>query len=192
MLVIDHTVLSDDLVEQQFVCDLRKCRGACCVEGDLGAPLADEERDLLELLIEDIKPCLSPEGRAQIEKQGLYVFDEQGEFSTPVMPDGRCAYAIQDENGILKCGMEQAYQAGKTNFQKPISCHLYPVRITQYDQYDALNYDRWDICKAACVLGKSLKMPVYQFVREALIRKYGEAWYQELDEKAQEKLAQSE
>ena len=181
MIVLDNAILSDDLVEQQFVCDLAKCKGACCVEGDLGAPLTEEEREQLEKLAHKIKPYLSEEGKKTLAKEGLYVFDQEGDFSTPVLAGGKCAYVVTDDKGHLECGIERAYEAGDSDFKKPISCHLYPVRITKYDQYDALNYDRWDICAAACVLGEKLQMPVYKFIKPALIRRYGEDWYQRLE-----------
>jgi Protein of unknown function (DUF3109) len=187
MILIDNTVISDDIAEQFFVCDLAQCKGACCVEGDLGAPLAEEELALLEESYEVVKPYLSAEGIAEIEKQGLYIKDWEGDFSTPTIADRECAFAIYDDRGILKCGIEQAYFAGKTTFRKPISCHLYPIRITKYDQYDALNYDRWHICSAACSHGDALKVPVYKFLKEPLIRHYGENWYKQLEKEIEEK-----
>ena len=180
MIVNGNTIISDDLKESYFVCDLSKCKGACCVEGDLGAPLTNQELSKLEAAFEDIKPYLSEEGRTAIEEQGLYVFDEDKEFSTPTVNGKECAYAIFDKNGVAKCTIEQAYKDGKTDFRKPISCHLYPVRISKYDQYDALNYDRWHICSPACELGKELKVPLYRFVKDALVRKYGQEWYDNL------------
>ena len=180
MIVNGNTVISDDLKESNFVCDLSKCKGACCVEGDLGAPLANEELEILVKVYPKVKSYLSEEGIEAIEGQGTYVFDEDGEYSTPTIQGKECAYAIYDKKGILKCGIEQAYLDKKIDFQKPISCHLYPVRISKYEEYEALNYDRWHICSAACTLGDALKVPVYQFVKEALIRKYGKEWYLKL------------
>ena len=180
MILIDNTVISDDIKEQFFVCDLDKCKGACCVEGDLGAPLEKEELEILEENYQKVKPFLNKEGLAAIEKQGTYIVDEEGDYSTPTVSGKECAYAIYDDKGILKCGIEQAYFAGKTKFRKPISCHLYPIRITQYDHYDALNYDRWHVCSPACGLGEKLGVPIYKFLKDSLIRKYGEEWYEEL------------
>lgn len=180
MILVDNAVISDDIKEQFFVCDLDKCKGACCVEGDLGAPLEVHELKELEAAYEAVKPYLSAEGVAAIEKGGLYIKDFEGDYSTTTIGGKECAFAIYDEKGILKCGIEQAYFDGKTTFRKPVSCHLYPIRITKYDHYDALNYDRWDICSAACTLGQKLGVPVYKFLKEALIRKYGAAWYEEL------------
>lgn len=180
MILIDETVISDDIKEQFFVCDLEKCKGACCVEGDLGAPLTEEETKILDKVYQKVKPYLSDQGISEIEKQGTFILDEEGDFSTPTINGRECAYAIYDDKGILKCGIEQAYNDGKIKFRKPISCHLYPIRITKYDHYEAINYDRWHICTPACGLGKELGVPVYKFLKEALTRKYGERWYREL------------
>jgi len=180
MILIDNTVISDDIKEQFFVCDLDKCKGACCVEGDLGATLEKKELEILEENYQKVKPFLNKEGIAAIEKQGTYIVDKEGDYSTPTVSGKECAYAIYDDKGILKCGIEQAYFAGKTKFRKPISCHLYPIRITKYDHYDALNYDRWHVCSPACGLGEKLGVPIYKFLKDSLIRKYGEEWYEEL------------
>ncbi|MGY6558371.1 MAG: DUF3109 family protein [Nitritalea sp.] len=181
MIVIGKTVLSDDIKEQFFVCNLEKCKGACCVEGDAGAPLEDRETKLLEQLYPKIKPFITEAGQRVIESQGTWVYDMDGEKGTPTIGDNReCAYALYDERGILKCGIEQAYLAGVIPFKKPISCHLYPIRIDKYADFEALNYDRWDICAPACDLGTALGVPVYKFLKDPLIRKYGEAWYAEL------------
>jgi hypothetical protein len=180
MIVIDNTYISDDVADQFFVCHIEKCKGACCVEGDAGAPLADEELPILEEIYDQVKPYMAPAGIRAIEEQGKYVKDQDGDWGTTTVGNRECAYAIYDEKGALKCAIEQAYNDGKISFKKPISCHLYPIRITQYDQYDAINYDRWGVCSPACSLGKSLGVPLYQFLKEPLIRKYGAAWYAEL------------
>jgi hypothetical protein len=182
MIILDNAVLSDDIKENFFVCNLEKCKGACCVEGDLGAPLEKEELSEIDDNLEAIKPYLSEEGLKAIDEQGPYVLDEEGDYSTTTIDNKECAFAIYDENKILKCGIEQAYLDGKIKWKKPISCHLYPIRITKYDHYDALNYDRWDICSPACDFGAELKVPIYKFLKDALIRKYGEKWYAELVE----------
>jgi hypothetical protein len=180
MIVIGKTVLSDDVVDNYFLCDLNKCKGGCCVEGDLGAPLEQDELPVFDEIYDKIKPYLSEESIKAIEQQGKYVYDEDGEYSTPTINGKECAYAVYDERGILKCGIEKAYEDGKTNFRKPISCHLYPIRVTKYDSYHALNYDRWEICLPACELGRKTKLPLYKFLKDALIRKFGEEWYQKL------------
>ena len=178
MILIEETCISDDIAEKFFVCNLSKCKGACCVEGDLGAPLENVELPILDEIFEQIKPYLSKTGIEAIEKQGKYIKDWEGDFSTPTINDKECAYSLYDENGILKCGIEQAYNAGVSEFKKPISCHLYPIRITKYDNYHALNYDRWTICSDACDLGNQLGIPLYKFLKEPLIRAYGEEWYE--------------
>jgi hypothetical protein len=180
MIVIDNTCISDDIADKMFVCDLQKCKGACCVEGDLGAPLEEDELPILEQIYEEVKPYLSAKGRKAIEEQGFYIKDFEGDYSTPTINDRECAYAIYDRKGILKCGIEQAYLDGKITYKKPISCHLYPIRITKYEEYHAINYDRWQICHAACKHGQKLGVPLYKFLKEPLIRQYGESWYQEL------------
>ena len=185
MIIVENAVLSDDLKEKHFVCDLQKCKGACCVEGDLGAPLEPDELSEIDKNLDAIFPYLSMEGRNAIQEQGPYILDEEDDYSTTTIGGKECAFAIYDEQGILKCGIEQAYNEGKINWRKPISCHLYPIRITKYDHYDALNYDRWDICSPACKLGDELKVPVYKFLKEPLIRKYGEDWYQALEEQVE-------
>ena len=180
MIVNGKAVISDDIKESNFVCDLSKCKGACCVEGDLGAPLEKDELDIIKDIYHEVKPYLDEKGINAIEEKGPYIFDEDGEYSTPTIDGKECAYAVYKDNGILECGIENAYKDGKISFQKPISCHLYPVRVTSYNEYDALNYDRWHICSDACELGDKLRIPIYKFVKDALIRKYGPEWYEDL------------
>ncbi len=189
ILIEDKVLVSLDVIEEQFLCNLDACKGACCWEGDAGAPLEKEELAILDKIYETVKPYLRPEGVAAIEAQGRYVFVEEGdyqEFGTPLVDNGPCAYMTVDTKGIAKCGIEEAYLDGKVDFKKPISCHLYPIRISKYGDIDAVNYERWDICSAACTAGKKAKLPVYQFLKEPLIRKYGEAVYNELDEVAKD------
>ena len=190
MIIVRHVVLSDDIADEQFVCDLIKCKGACCVEGDLGAPLEEPEKAQLEQALPHVKPYLSEAGLREIDKQGPYLLDEDGDFSTPTINGKECAYAIYDDRGILKCGIEQAYLDGKTDFQKPISCHLYPIRITKYDEFEAVNYHRWHICDDACHNGQALGVPVYKFLKSALVRRYGQEWYNELEAEIQQKKKQ--
>lgn len=180
MLKVGEVLVSDDIRDKEFVCNLEKCKGACCVEGDFGAPLAEEELAILAEIYPIVKPYLSPEGIKVIEKQGTHTIDDEGELCTPVIGGRECVYAIYDKKGILKCGIEQAYLDGKTHWKKPISCHLYPIRVTQKKSFEALNYHKWHICSPACALGKELQVPVYKFLKDPLIRKYGEAWYGEL------------
>jgi len=187
MILIDNTCISDDIEDQLFVCNLDKCKGACCVEGDSGAPLEEDELAILDQIYPLVAPYLSEEGKRVIETEGTYTKDFEGDYVTPVINNRECAYAIYDTRGILKCGIEEAYNDGKIGFKKPISCHLYPIRVTKYEQYHALNYDRWDICSPACSFGKELGVPVYKFLKDPLIRAYGENWYgqltQEIDER---------
>ncbi|MCH7410372.1 DUF3109 family protein [Belliella sp. DSM 111904] len=181
MILVGNAVISDDIKDQFFVCDLEKCKGACCVEGDAGAPLEDEETQIIEEIYPIVKEYITQEGRDAIDRQGTWVIDKDGDKGTPTIGDNReCAYALYDEKGVLKCGIEQAYLDGKIAYKKPISCHLYPIRVKKYDGFEALNYDRWDICSAACVLGTQLGVPVYKFLKDALIRKFGADWYDEL------------
>ena len=189
MIAIDDVLISEDLIERDFVCNLSACKGACCVEGEQGAPLEKEEEKILAEIFETVKPYLRKEGLDAIAKQGLFVDNTKGGKSTPLV-DGSsaCAYVLFDEKGITKCGIEKAYEAGEIEFQKPVSCHLYPVRITIYDGFDAANYSKWDLCSPACTLGKQLSIPIYRFVKTALVRKYGQAFYDQLDATAQHLL----
>ena len=180
MILIEDTCISDDIADKFFVCDIEKCKGACCVEGDLGAPLEEVELPILDEIYEKIKPYLSPEGIKAIEEQEKYIIDWEGDYSTTTIDEKECAYAVYDKAGILQCGIEQAYNDKVIDFKKPISCHLYPIRITKYENYHAINYDRWSICSDACALGDKLGVEVYKFLKEPLIRAYGEEWYSQL------------
>ncbi len=189
MIVIDDKTISDDVVEEQFVCDLTACKGACCIAGDFGAPLDKSELQILDDIYDKVKPYLTEEGIATIEKEGKYVYvKENKEWCTTLMNKSEgCSWLVRDKNGVVGCGIEQAYNDGVIDWKKPISCHLYPIRITKYKQYDAVNYERWHVCKAACKNGKALKVPVYKFLKEALIRKYGEEFYKALELTVQHK-----
>ncbi len=180
MIVVQNTYLSDDIARKMFVCDLQRCKGACCTEGDAGAPLEADELPVVEEIFEQVKPYLTPQGLQAIEQQGKHVIDTDGDYGTPTVGNRECAYATFDSKGVLKCAIEEAYLDGKISFRKPISCHLYPIRITRYDQFHAVNYHRWDICDPACSLGESLQVPLYKFLKEPLTRKYGPEWYAEL------------
>ena len=181
MIAIENTLVSDEVIDQQFVCNLNACKGVCCIKGDGGAPLEDEELGYLDDLYDRIEPYLDEVGKQEIAKQGRYTVEtETGKFVTPLVDGGPCVY-VTYENGVTKCGIERAWEDGKIDFRKPVSCHLYPIRIKQLDEYEAVNYEKWQICEAACTLGEELKVPVYKFVKEALIRKYGEDWYATLE-----------
>jgi len=184
MFQIDKTLVTEDLFEKEFVCNLNACKGICCVEGDSGAPLLEEEKNILDSIYDKVKPYLSPEGIKAIEEQGKNIIDFQGELTTPLINGKECAYVVQDDNGMYHCGIEKAYNDKKIDWQKPISCHLYPVRVKDYSGFQAVNYDKWDICSSACELGKQLSVPLYKFLKEPLIRKFGEDWYKDIEEVA--------
>lgn len=181
MFQIEKTLVSENLIEKQFLCNLSACKGACCVQGEAGAPVGDDERKILERIYPIVKPLLRRKGQETIEQQGTYIKNHEGEFETPLIEGGECAYVIFDDKNTALCGIEKAYNKGLIDFKKPISCHLYPVRIQEFSEFMAVNYSHWDICDDACALGKSLGLPVYKFLKEALIRKFGETWYEELD-----------
>jgi len=184
MLAIGETLVSEELIEKKFVCDLHACKGACCVKGDYGAPLEEKELPILDKIYSEVKPYLTPNGIKAIEKQGKYLLYEKKEWVTPLISGRECAYTVF-ENGIAKCAIEKAYYDGKIDFKKPVSCHLYPVRINKMkNEVEAVNYDRWSICKPACKLGDSLKVPLYKFLKESLVRKFGEEWYEQLEQAA--------
>ncbi len=191
MIVIDDILISDDVVEKRFVCNLKKCKGACCIEGDGGAPLEVDELKLLEDNYELIKPFMTEKGISAVEEKGVHVFEKDDEYTgygTPLIGNtGACAYVKVDEKGDAQCTIEQAFNEGVINFHKPISCHLYPIRIKEYETITAVNYEVWEVCDDACSLGKTLEIPTYVFVKDALIRKFGEAFYKELENAVQYK-----
>ncbi|MGB7393328.1 MAG: DUF3109 family protein [Pricia sp.] len=184
MFQLGKTIVSEEIFENDFVCNLSACKGACCIDGNAGAPVADDETDILEEIYDKVKPFLRKEGIAAIEEQGTYVKGEDGEWETPLVNDSECAYVTFSETGIAKFGIEEAYQQGAIPWKKPVSCHLYPIRVREYSQLTAVNYHKWEICDPACTLGEELKVPIYKFVKEALIRKFGAEWYTELEEVA--------
>ena len=220
MLQIDNTVISLDLLEERFVCDLVSCKGACCIEGDSGAPLEDNEIEIIEDLMPVIWDDLSDVSKKVIEKQGVFYIDEDNEPVTSIVSGRECVFTFTetadqkaslgacflegdsrpflmgkldrpgiviekgtftDENGICKCAIEKAYREGKTDFYKPISCHLYPVRLQKYKSFTAVNFHKWNICDCALVLGSKLKVPAYVFLKEPLVRKFGKEWYEQLE-----------
>jgi hypothetical protein len=185
MISIDKTLISEDLLEKRFVCDLNACKGACCVAGESGAPLDRDELPILEEILDKVKPYMVKKGIKAIEKHGPYVVDSDGDYTTTLVgPQQECAFVYFDENRIAKCAIEKAYADGVITWKKPISCHLYPVRITKYRSYDAVNYSHWDVCKPACACGAKLDVPVYKFLKEPLIRKYGREWFRQLEKSA--------
>ncbi|WP_339700723.1 DUF3109 family protein [uncultured Marixanthomonas sp.] len=184
MFQLGKAIISEDIIEKEFVCNLSACKGACCIEGEAGAPVTEEETKILKEIYPKVKPFLRPEGIQAIEAQGTFIKSPQADLETPLVNGKECAYVTFTENGTASCGIEDAYNAGEVDFRKPISCHLYPVRIQDYSEFSAINYHRWPICDDACTLGKELQVPIYKFVKDALIRKYGEDWYAELEKVA--------
>lgn len=181
MIAIDKILVSDDVIQAKFVCDLHKCKGGCCEDGDAGAPLEKEEMQIIEENFQHIKQYLNSAGLAEINKQGKFLYDKEFGWVTPTINGGICAYGFRDKKGIIKCGIEAAYYDGKLNWKKPISCHLYPITIKRTKEYTMVNYEPRDIlCSPGCALGKKVKMPVYQFLKESLTRKFGEAFYNAL------------
>ncbi|NND07197.1 MAG: DUF3109 family protein [Saprospiraceae bacterium] len=184
MFLIKGILVSREIFAQKFVCNLNVCKGACCWEGDWGAPIDEDEEVILSGIREQVRPFLNEEGNQAIDEQGAFTYyKEPKKTGTTLVSDGRCAYMTIDAEGCAQCGFEQAHRAGVISFKKPLSCHLYPIRHQVEDEraFAALNYDEWDICSAACDLGTSLRIPVYQFVKDAIIRKFGEEFYAELD-----------
>lgn len=182
IIEIDGKIVSSDLKKVHFICDLNACKGACCVEGDNGAPVAENELEIMDNLVAKVKPYLTEKGIAAIAKHGAYQYDEtEKEYGTTLIDGKACAF-INYDNGIAVCGIEKAYNDGVVDFKKPISCHLYPVRVSKLANFEALNYEKWDICSAACVKGKQEKLPVYKFLKEPLTRKYGPEFYTALDQ----------
>lgn len=182
MLVeIDDKIVSTQIFEKKFVCDLNACKGACCIEGDAGAPLTLEEVSILEDTFDVIKPYMREEGVKAVEETGVFYMDQDNEPVTTLVNGGECAFVYFDENGITKCAVEAAYLDGKSDFKKPISCHLYPIRVKKFNEYQALNYDKWSICEPACACGEELNVPVFRFLKEPIIRAFGEDFFKELE-----------
>ena len=177
MFQLGKTIVSEDIIAKDFVCNLSACKGACCVEGDAGAPLDAGEVKILDRIYPKVKPFL--------RKEGIEVIEVTGASVKTVINGAECAYVIFDENNTALCGIEEAYNQGEIDWKKPVSCHLYPIRVKDYSEFSGVNYEKWEICDDACALGKELQVPVYKFVKEALIRKFGEDWYTELEAVAQ-------
>jgi len=179
MIAIENTLISDDIFTEFFCCNLAKCKGACCVEGNAGAPLDEDEIHYLEEHIDLIKPYLTEKGRETIENTGVFEIAIDGTVVTPLVNRAECAYLVFGDSGIAECAIEKAFEDGKISYQKPISCHLYPIRISKVGDSDALNYDRWTICNDACIEGKKKSIKIFQFLKLPLIRKYGTDWYEQ-------------
>jgi len=186
MIAIEDTLISLDLIEYYFQCDLPNCKGNCCVDGDAGAPLEKDEFDILRKILPAVWDDLSPKAQQIIEKQGVGYIDISGETVTSIVNGKDCVFTCYDANGGCRCAIEKAYREKRIDFLKPVSCHLYPIRVTQYENYQAVNYHRWKVCRPAEILGEKTRIPVYQFLREPLIRKFGEQWFEMLDHYARE------
>jgi hypothetical protein len=187
VIAIEHTLVSDEVISEQFICDLSKCKGGCCEDGDAGAPLAKEELAEVKKAYEQVKPYMTAEGIREIERQGLYTYDREFGWVTPTVNGQICAYGYRDKKGVILCAFEKAWMDGKITWQKPISCHLYPIKIKKTSEYELLNYEpRESLCSPACALGKKSKMPVYVFLKNAIIRKYGAHFFEALEKVAKE------
>ena len=186
MLQIDDTIISLDLFDEKFICDLASCKGECCIEGDDGAPLELEEVKIIEDILPIIWDDLTDASKKVILKQGVSYIDVDDEPVTSIVNGAECVFTYTDASGICKCAIEKAYREGKTDFYKPISCHLYPVRLQKYEKYTAVNYHRWNVCDCARTLGKKEDLVVYKFLKEPLIRQFGNDWYEQLEIAAKE------
>jgi hypothetical protein len=180
MLAINNTLVSEDVLSKKFVCDLGACKGECCIAGVSGAPLEKGEVEIMQEILPKVKPYMTKAGIKAVEKQGVYVIDEDRDITTPLIDGRECAFVYM-ENKVAKCAIEKAYYEGKVKFKKPISCHLYPIRITEKKGVEKVEYHRWDICSPACACGDKLNVPVYKFLKEPLLRKYGAQWYKQLE-----------
>lgn len=186
MLQVGDVVVSFDVLKEKFLCDLSACHGACCIEGDAGAPLELDEVAQIEDVLPLIWDELSPEAREIIDKQGVAYVDREGDLVTSIVGGKDCVFTCYDGRGCCYCAIERAFREGKTKFMKPVSCHLYPIRVKDFGTFKGVNYNRWDVCKAAVLLGQKEDLPVYKFLREPLIRKFGAEWYAELETAVEE------
>lgn len=185
MIEIDGKIVSTDILTTPFACDISVCKGQCCIDGDSGAPLNIDEVDTLEEEYDNYRPYMTPEGIAAIEEQGFMVVDIEGDYTTPLVNNAECAYAFRNEEGVTLCAIEAAYLEGKCAFRKPISCHLYPIRLIEFSNGTiGLNYHRWGICASACECGKRIGLPMYKALREPITRRFGEDFYTALDQAA--------
>lgn len=190
MLQIQDTVVSLDLLERFFCCDIERCKGQCCIDGDAGAPITEAERARLEEVLPVIKDDLLPAARRVIDEQGVAYVDEEGDLVTSIVDGGNCVFTCYDDNGVCLCAIEKAWREGRVDFMKPVSCHLYPVRVKEYPTFTAVNYHRWNICKCAEVLGRKQGLRAYEFLKGPLTRRFGQEWYDELAATAEEYFKQ--
>jgi len=184
MLSIDHVLISDEILNQYFACDFSACKGMCCVEGDAGAPLEEEEIGIIEDFLEEIKPYMLPEGVQMVEQNGVFDYDADGVLVTPLINNKECAF-VYFESNVAKCAIEKAFLEGKIDCRKPISCHLYPIRIKKFDYYEQLDYHRWTVCERAQIHGRILKTTIFDYLSEPLSRRYGKEWVEKVKKKFQ-------
>ena len=180
MLIVKDCIISEDIAEQRFCCNLSQCKGQCCVDGDCGAPLEESEIPILEKILPAVEPYMTPEGLQVVHTEGVSALDNAAEPCTPLVNNRECAYVAWGADGTAFCAIEQAYRDGKIDFMKPISCHLYPIRVDVFGDFTALNYHQWDICRCAVSKGKECGVPLYQYLKEPLLRRFGQEWYDEL------------
>ena len=180
LIEVGPHLISSQILERKFVCDLNACKGACCVEGNSGAPLQLDEIDPIEDQLEQIEPYMREEGKRAVEESGVFYMDEDNEPVTTLVNGAECAFVYFDEKGITKCSIETAYREGKIDFNKPQSCHLYPIRVKKLHEKHVLTYEEWDICAPACACGEQLDVPVYKFLQEPIKRVFGEEFFQKL------------
>ncbi|MCF6350063.1 MAG: DUF3109 family protein [Flavobacteriaceae bacterium] len=181
MIQIGKTIVSEEIIKKEFICNLSRCKGQCCIDGDAGAPLEEKELQIMRDIYPKVKPFMRALGITEVEKKGTYTTNEEGKHETTLINDADCVYVIYDDKTVAFCAIEAAYNQGKITFKKPISCHLYPVRVQDYSEFSAVNYNERSICDDACSLGVELQVPIYKFVRQALVLKFGQNWYQELE-----------
>ena len=186
MIEIEGKVINTEIFRRRFVCDISKCKGTCCYDGDSGAPLEKEELDKLTEVFPAVEPLLSDKEREEISRQGLWVTDADGDFVTPIIDGRECVYTNREPDGTWSCAIEKAFREGKTNWRKPISCYLYPIRVSKTRKYELLNFHEWEVCRPAMELGQKVGTPAYKFLREPIIEKFGEDFYKELEELEQE------
>lgn len=192
LIEIGDIIVTDELFTQKFVCDIGSCHGACCIEGDDGAPLTMGEVEIMERLLPEVLPYMTEEGKQIVKNEGIYHLDEEKEPVTNLMKDGACAFVYYDEKGIAKCSFESAFRDGKTKWKKPISCELFPIRAKNFEQFTALNYQQIAICEPGRVFGEKLGVPLYQFLKEPITRAYGEDFFHQLEIVAKELENQNE
>lgn len=190
MLQIQDTLVSLDLLERHFLCDLDKCLGQCCIEGDAGAPVTEEECRKIEEILPEIMDDLTPAAQAEIRENGVAYVDEEGDLVTSLVNGGQCVFTTFGAGGMCHCAIEKAWREGRVDFMKPVSCHLYPVRVKEYPTFTAVNYHRWNICKCAEVLGRKQGLRAYEFLKGPLTRRFGKEWYDELADTAEEYFKQ--